>query len=425
MFSRTFKQRNIKPYYTSRDPEGTVVASLTGVDIKGVISHGQVVTLRSNAGIFGSIGPELIRRIMLQPGDGGSDFIPTNGVNVLVGRLVKNGLYYQSSNEALRIPVHNVEGMPNGVAFAVGDKSDDPALMGGVSTTTSSLNVETKKYFTESFEHCYRFIPEANQDAIIAAAAASTEGAFTQFNTKQNWIGREGELYGYDNFNIYSGIFRFTGNVFSNPTLRVSNTYGQQSVYLPAPPANGVYRSVTDYGNGKVFPVPICHQIANKVSATDGYDALKLVALLPSNSLLCDYKTTSLFTSAYPLDYEIEALRGQPIPNEFNQHKMFGFTRGYGINWGFHQYATDHFLQFGEGARARVEIYDVNGVDGIENRISVMTPLYWSPNGTEVAFEVYSGIFNNETLIGKYMRVFNYLGEVVYNELITDGAGTQ
>ena len=123
--------------------------------------------------------------MLLQPGNAGSDYIPAANVNYETGRLVKNGFYYQTTNAAQRILVYAVSGMPNGVAFAVGDKSTDPLLKIGDGSTTTSINIETSKYFTEKFEHCYSYFPDANQENIRNELIAGTD--LSLFNTKQNW----------------------------------------------------------------------------------------------------------------------------------------------------------------------------------------------------------------------------------------------
>lgn len=413
-YNRTLTSRPFIPYATSRDPNGTEPAPESPFRIIGTVADGNEVTLTTASLNFGGIAPEFVRRVLLQPAQAGQDYIPQNGVNYEVGRLAKNGFYYQSANSALRIPVHAVSGMPSGVALAVGDKSPDQ--IGGDSSTTSSLNVETSKYFTETFEHCYFYFPDTNQEAMRTAIAGGAN--LEVFNVKLNWVGREGEVYGGVDTNIYNGIFRYNAannpsQMFLNPTLRVSNVSSQGTATLPST-GTGINAAINSAPNNKILPHPICCQTASKINGVDGYDWIKLVAnRTGENPQLCDYLAQNLAINTYPMDYPVVELRGQPFSNEFNQQKLFGFIRGYGINFGFNYYMADHFLQFGSGARARVEIYEKDSTFAINKRISVMRPLYWSPSGKEVAFKVSAGIFSGESLSGKWLRVYNYLGQFV------------
>jgi hypothetical protein len=387
--------------YSSLDPTAELLTPPAGqILISGDLTDGSLIKIRAGEGVDFGPNYEFWGRITARGATVGSTLELSDGATYRVGRRALMTGYSHPTNHR---PVHSVFDLPWGKGIAIGSL-DEPASIEDAGVLAdpafnSSVTFEFNTSETE-FNSSVHYYPRTNALNVVTDQS-SASNTFNSFNIKEDWFGHT--LGGSNNgtqVDFYDRMeYRyFGGSAFSGCNGLTSNTIGL---------TNMVSITAVDPAAPTVpLDCPIIAQKFVKLGA-EGSVTVTLIADRSDGGEPYIGKETQYDDYYHDVAGSVNAI---------NRVQWPAYTRGFQPFMSYHFYTSEKY--YSERPN-RVELCNQIAVGTGTRKISLCTPVYWSP--TEIWAIVEAGMFHAISDFegsGVALRIFNSDDEFVAGKIL-------
>lgn len=387
--------------FSSLDPDAVLPAVPAGeIAISGNLVNGEVIKIRAGAGVNFGPNAEFWARVTTNGTSAGSTLEMEDGVSYRVGRRAVMAGY---ASPLYHRPVHAVPELPWGKGIAIGSLDEPPTIAEANDNPDASANSSITFIFNDAvtaFNSSVYFYPRANAENVVADAVTVPPLQFDKFNIKEDWFGNTagGANNGIEvDFYARTVVNYFGGATFQGCNGLTSNTIGSTNMALTAlDPASPT--------------VPLDCPIVSQKYVQLGVEGSVKVTLIADRSDGGEpYLGTDTQFDNYWHDYPGNS-------NKINRVQFPGYCRGFQPFMEYNYYTSEKY--YSEKPN-RVELCNQLALGNGTRKVSLFTPIYWSPS--EIWAIVEAGMFY-ETLdfegSGLALRIFDASDEFVTGTIL-------
>lgn len=370
------------PYAHSAYPIAGTRPSVGTFTVFGTVANGNRISIRSNTGIFGDTGPNLMFRTTLRASTAGQNYPITDFIG-------NSAVTYQDVNKPL--PVVSATDMPYGKAIAVGGNTASYVANDTNTGNIFCISSASQKFFRHHIDQ----FPLANQTAALAVL----DGTST-WQMKDVWVYQDSD--GYSNtlkpdwYGNPQGTFWASGSLYWGETYGITtndNATGTSTLKdIAVSPSDSAHTRLAANRRDQTVK-PVITQYYQKLDTTTGafYRRDVEVGVKVLNTI--SYTNQNYATNS-----------GAGITTD--RCSFPGFVRGFSTAIGAPWLFQDLYFADGNGAPARLELTD-NATYDSSTKKSIFTINYWSASGNRIDCTVEYGCFYGGSIAGAVIHAID------------------